>query len=194
MPQEINLEFLRKELDREITFFNFKKARKIVEKGLRTSLEQRDDFFLNYFLAQEEILDDNFVGAIKYLNRALKIRPDDGCSYNDKGLCLAELGDKKTALNCFNQGLSKDPDCAPLYHNKGWLLNFLDQNRQAILCFSKALELDPGRPEALYSIADSYLKLREPKRAKKYFQQALSAVKGKSPYMSKNIVLRLKKL
>jgi len=190
----MNLDKERIALDREITFFHFGRARRKIRKCLKLVKRKGDQFFYFYFLAQEKILDEELKAALSYINKALKLRNNDGCSYNDKALILAELGQTDKALECFNMGIKKDRDCASLYHNKGWLLNSLGKHNHALICFNKALELDSGRPEALYSLADSYLALNQPKKAIKYFKAAFSAVKGKSSFVLKNIKHRLKTL
>ena len=179
---KVDFEKERKILDRQITFFHFKRAKKRIARCIRLAHKLKDDFFLNYFLAQERILKEDFSGAIDYLDKALAIKKNDGCACNDKALCLADLGKLTKALDCFNQGLKKDPNCISLYHNKGWLLNLLKQYKEAILCFKKALELDEDRVEALYSLADTYYHLGQRQLAKKYFNMALKYIKGKSSY------------
>ena len=193
MPK-IDLEKERKVLDRQVTFFHLRRAKKHVDKCMKLAKEQGDEFFLNYFLAQDEILGEKYRQAIKYIGKALKIRGNDGCAYNDKALCLADSGKIEQSLECFNEGIKRDPNCACLYHNKGWLLNSMGLHRQALLCFHKALEIDPKRPEALYSLADSYFHLKDTKKAAIYFKKALSQVRGKSSYVVKDIEKRLKNL
>jgi len=191
MPK-IDLEAQRKRLDREITFFHFKKAKKIAACGLKAAQRGGDSFFFFYFLAQRYILRQDFRTAIKYLNYCLRIKGNDGCSYNDKALSLAELGKPDEALACFDEGIKSDRDCATLYHNKGWLLHSLGKYKPALLYFKKALEIEPKRVESLYSLADTYQHLGNSLKAHKYFQQTLENIKGKSSYMYKETLRRLK--
>lgn len=192
--KEIDLEKERKLLDREITFFHFRRAAKKINKCLRFATATNNEFFIYYFKSQKCILEEDFKEAIKYFNRALKIKPKDGCTYNDKALCLAELGKKALALECFNEGLKKDRDCASLYHNKGWLLHSLARYQQALLCFQKALELEENRVESLFSLADTYLKLGNNQKARKLLELTLSRLKGKTSYVRKETLRRLRKL
>ncbi|MBN3039630.1 MAG: tetratricopeptide repeat protein [Candidatus Omnitrophica bacterium] len=192
MPIDFELE--RKKLDREITFFHFNRAARKISRCIKLAKKHQDDFFLNYFLAQERMLEEDYVKAIRYFDKALSLRSDDGCTYNDKALCLVELGRHKDGLNCFNQGIIKDDGCPSLYHNKGWLLNSLGRHREAVVCFHKALEIDCQRPEAQYSLADSYLKLGERKKAVYYFRKSLFSLRGKCAYIRQNINKRLKTL
>ena len=193
MPK-IDWERERKVLDREITFFHFRKAERKIKKCLNLAEESGEEFFFYYFLAQKFILGEDFYQAIEHFNRALKIRKNDGCTYNDKAICLAELEKYRQALDCFNEGIKRDKDCVSLYHNKGWLLNLLRRYKEAILCFNKALELEEDRVESLYSLGDTYLQLGDRPRAKRYFQKALRYIKGKSFYVYNQILKKLKNL
>ncbi|UCG35629.1 MAG: tetratricopeptide repeat protein [Candidatus Omnitrophota bacterium] len=192
--KNVDLDKERKLLDREITFFHFKRASKKIVKCLHFAEATNNEFFIWYFKGQECILEGDFREAIKYFNRALKIRPKDGCTYNDKALCLAELGKQALALECFNEGIKKDRDCASLYHNKGWLLHSLERYQQALLCFQKALELEGNRAESLFSLADTYFKLGNIEKARKFLELTLSRLKGKSSYVRRETLKRLRKL
>lgn len=190
--QKIVLEEERGKLDRAITFFHFRRAKKIILRALREARRRQEWFYIYYFTAQHYIINEKFREAIKYLDKALRLRPRDGYTYNDKAICLAELGEYDVALECFNQGIKKDRDCPSLYHNKGWLLNFLGENRKAVLCFRKALELEENRPESLYSLGDSYCNLGRFEEAKRYFQKTAEIVKGRSSYLYREVKKRIK--
>lgn len=189
-----NLERERKKLDREITFFHFKKAKRRAYRCLELAKEAGDSFFFFYFLAQRYILREDFPKAIRYLDRCLKLRQNDGCAYNDKALCFAELGKFKEALFWFNEGIKRDRDCASLYQNKGWLLHSLGKFTQALLYFRKALEIEPERAESLFSLADTYLRLQNKPQARKYLKMALREIKGKSSFIYREALGRLKEI
>lgn len=184
----------RKKLDREITYFHFHNAKKIVSKCIQAAYGQDDDFFICYFVAQRYILCADFEQAVIWLDKALSINENDGCSYNDKAICFAEQKRYIEALGCFNKGIRKDDSCASLFHNKGWLLNVLEKYKESVICFSKALEIDSNRPETVFSLADSYERLDNYDKAFFYYCRAQSMVKGKSRYMSKFISERIKEI
>lgn len=189
---DLNLEQERIRLDREITFFHLKKAQHIINRSLRQARRNRDVFFIDYFTAQNYIIREQFSHALRFLRRALTVRPDDGCTYNDIALCYAELGEFDEAREVFNEGLKHDRNCTSLYHNKGWLHNLLGEHKQACLCFRKALELEKDRPESFYSLADSCYSLGDYNAARKYFNHAASLIKGKSAYMAREVQRRLR--
>jgi tetratricopeptide (TPR) repeat protein len=191
---KIDLEKERIRLDREITFFHLSRARRLIIKCLRESRRRQDWFYIYYFTAQKYILDEEFGKAIRYLDKALNLRPRDGLTYNDKAICLAEKGEYEASLWWFNEGIKRAGDCAPLYHNKGWLLNLLGEHNRAILCFHKALELDHNRPESLYSLGDSHFHLGHIREARRYFAKAAQEIKGRSSYLHREVEGRLREI
>jgi len=193
VPQ-IDFEYERAILDREITFFHFARAKKRITKCITLAKKANDRFFLYYFLAQNEIVHGHFRLAIYYIDKAIGLKNSDGCLYNDRAICLAELGKYKLALEWFDRGIARDHDCASLYHNKGWLLNVLGRHQRAIVCFHKALELQSQRPESWYSLADSLLELGYVKPAIKAFRKALQQVRGRSALARNAIEIRLKSI
>jgi len=188
---KIDLEKERDLLDRQITFFHFKKAEKKINKCLKVAEKRKDYFYFFYFTAQRFIIQEDFVKALRYLELCLKTQADDGYSYNEKAICLAELKRYTEALACFDKGISLADYKVSLYHNKGWLLNSLGKFRQSIICFEKALELESNRVESIFSLGDSYSHLGDNIRASKYFNRALGQVKSKSSYIYKEIKKRL---
>lgn len=190
----IDLELERKRLDREITFFHVKRARRIIKRALLQARREKDIFFIQYFTAQHFIIHERYSSALIFLKKALSVRPKDGCTYNDIALCFAERGKHQKALAVFNEGIRKDRNCTSLYHNKGWFLNLLGGHKSACVCFHKALELEGDRPESFYSLADSCFHLGDYNAARKYFQKAAHFIKGKSAYLYRKAMQRLGEL
>lgn len=188
------LQYQRELLDRQITYFHFSRAIRKINKCINLARKYKQPFFYYYFSSQVHIINDDFKAAISCLNKALILRPDDGCCYNDKALCLVELGKMDLAFNNFNQGIKREPDCASLYQNKGWLLHLHGRYKEAILCFHKAFEIDPDRIEAIFSLADTYQKLEDLTRARHYFLKVKLLLKHKCAVVYKETLLRLQQL
>jgi tetratricopeptide (TPR) repeat protein len=188
----MDLEYQRKLLDREITFFHWKQARQRISRSISEARRRKEKFYVYYFLGQNCLLRQRFLRALIYLNYCLKLRNDDVYCWNDKALCFAELGEYGKAIACFDAGIQYNKDSALLYHNKGWLLNRLGRYHDSIVYFRKALELESARVEAVYSLADTYDNLGDDKNAIKYFARALRMLKGKSTLMYKDTLGRIK--
>ena len=136
----IGLSEIRFLLDDAITYGDLPAAKGLVEKGLCIAQERQWIAEEMYFKAQREIIEENDRDAILYLDLAIKHNPCDGAAYNDRALCMIELGMTQEAFSYFDQGIACEPDYANVYHNKGWLLNKLGQHAQAVSFLKKALE------------------------------------------------------
>ena len=130
---------LRIELDRAITFGRDVEAFAIAQNGLAAAKAKNLPAEAEYFRAQFFILDEDFLAAITHLDKVIALNPHDGAAFNDKALCLAELGKLDEALSNFDQGILAEPDYACVYHNKGWLLNKLGRFQEAINVLIKPL-------------------------------------------------------
>lgn len=165
MSKDSDLIDLRYELDGAITYGVKKAAMGIAQKALRKAKRRKLPGEVEYFSGQIEMLKDNFVSAIEHFDRAIKYNPVDGAAFNDRALCMVELGIIDKAFYFFDMGIRVEPDFATIYHNKGWLLNNIGRHSEAIECFKKALELDPDRPVTYDNLADALYNLNDCKGA-----------------------------
>lgn len=168
---------LRAQLDEAITYYTKDKAIKIAKAGLKDSFDKGARGEIEYFKGQLEILKGNFAAAIEHFDLAIKYNPNDGASYNDRALCMVELGVIDGVLYYFDKGIEVEPDYATIYHNKGWLLNNIGHYRQALECFRKALELEPERPVTYDNIADALYNLCDYKGALEAYKKVLELLK-----------------
>jgi len=164
---------LRIELDQAITFGKDEEARTIAQKGLDAAHTQGLPGEVEYFTAQFFILKEDFQGAIRHLNQAIYFNPHDGAAFNDKALCLVELGNFDAALENFDKGILAEPDYATVHHNKGWLLNKLGHYTAALDCFYACLKLEPERAVTYENIGNAYRNLGMVDKAKEAYQKAL---------------------
>ena len=164
---------LRVKLDDAITYGTKKEAMRLAKQGLRIALQNRSLAELEYFKGQVDILKNNFAGAIEHFDTAIRYNPKDGASYNDRALCMVELGIIDESLKYFDKGIEVEPDFATIYHNKGWLLNNIGRYSEAVSCFKKALRLDPDRPVTYDNLADALYNLSDLKGALKAYRMVL---------------------
>ncbi len=184
---KIDLSQLRHDLDDAITYADPAAAAKLVREGLRISRERGMPAEEMYFKAQREILEGNFNDAIVYLDSAIKLNPLDGAAYNDRALCMVELGMTDAALPYFDKGIESEPDYATIYHNKGWLLNKIGEHRQAAALFGKALEIEPGRAVTYENLADTYRNLGLKEEALAALKKALEFLPPGCPEIREQI-------
>lgn len=177
MSRRGELTELRIKLDEAITYGTKKEAQQLAKEGLRKAQDKNLPGEIEYFKGQMEILKENFVSAIEHFDRAIKYNPNDGAAYNDRALCMVELGIIDEALIFFNKGIEVEPDYATIYHNKGWLLSNVGRYAQALECFKKALRLEPNRPVTYDNLADTLYNLSDFKGAKGAYEKVLKLLK-----------------
>ncbi len=165
---------LRQKLDEEITYGTEDSAVNLARKGLNIS---KDKGFLGeqeYFKGQIELLTENFLKAIQHFDKAIRYDNYDGAAYNDRALCMVELGFIDKAFCDFNKGIEVEPDFATIYHNKGWLLNKVGLHSEAIKYFKKTLILDPDRAVTYENLADANINKGNYEEAHNYYIKALN--------------------
>ncbi len=184
---------LRVKLDQAITYGSYDEALEIAQDGLKVAREKQLPAEQEYFQGQLEILRKNFTKAIEYFDLAIKYNPRDGASYNDRALCMVELGIIDEAIVYFDKGIEIEPDYATIYHNKGWLLNNLGRHTEAIVCFKKALELEPDRAVTYDNLADALFNLADYKGALSAYGRVLELLKpGECQSIKEEILYKIK--
>ena len=180
-------------MDNAITYGTKKEAMKIARGGLKEAKSKGLKAESEYFLGQIGILKNNFVSAIEHFDAAIKYNPDDGASYNDRALCMVELGIIDAAFAYFDKGIAVECDYATIYHNKGWLLNNIGRHKEAIVCFKKALELEPDRAVTYDNLADALFNLSDYQGALKAYRRVIELLKpGSCLGIRKQVIKNIK--
>lgn len=186
---------LRLKLDRAITYGTKREAFKLARRGLKEAQGKELLGEIEYFKGQVEILKGNQVTAVEHFDAAIKYNSKDGASYNDRALCMVELGIIDEALRYFNKGIEVESDYATIYHNKGWLLNNIGRHKEAIKCFEKALSLEPNRAVTYDNLADALYNLLDYKGALQAYKKVLKLLKPSSCLsIRKQIIKKIKLL
>ncbi|MDD5167076.1 MAG: tetratricopeptide repeat protein, partial [Candidatus Omnitrophica bacterium] len=132
MTEKYGFSGLRAKLDEAITYGTHKEALKLAREGLSDARSKALLGEIEYFKGQLDLLKGNFTSAIEHFDLAVKHNPADGAAYNDRALCMVELGVIDEAFYYFDKGIEVEPDYATIYHNKGWLLNNIGRHSEAI--------------------------------------------------------------
>ena len=187
-------EDLRRRLDEAITYGRLELARRLSQEGLRQARQQGLIGEIEYFKGQIDILNENYEQAIKHFDQATKYNPNDGAAFNDRALCMIELGIIDEAFTFFDQGIEAEPDYATVYHNKGWLLNKIGRHSEAIECFKKALEFEPWRAVTYENLANALVNLTDYQGALLAYQKAISLLKPDYSDIKEQIVAEIRLL
>lgn len=188
----VGLVEIRRLLDDAITYEDDFAAERLVKEGLRIAEEREWLGEIMYFKAQKEIVAQNFPDAIRYLDLAVKYNPQDGAAYNDRALCMIELGILEGALDYFDKGIAVEPDYATVYHNKGWFLHQQGQDEEALILFGKTLALEPNRAVTYENLADTLMSLGKIPEALQAYKTALSLLKPAHIEIKRQIAERIK--
>lgn len=186
---------LRAKLDEAITYGTKVKASILANKGLKEAQGKALRGEAEYFKGQIEILKRNYVTAIEHFDAAIKFNPKDGASYNDRALCMVELGIIDEAFYYFDKGIEVEPDYATIYHNKGWLLNNIGRHSEAVKYFKKAFSLEPHRAVTYDNLADALLNLGDCQGALNAYRKVLELLKpGSCRGIRKEIVAKIRSI
>jgi len=80
--------------------------------------------------------------ALKAIDEALKINPNNEVAWVNKGNALSRMNDYKGALRSFNAALRANPRYEVAWNNKGNALARLGRYREALKCYELALQID----------------------------------------------------
>jgi len=195
MDKDSEFSRLRAQLDNAITYGSRGEALKIANEGLKNAKKRSSAAEIEYFKGQIELLHDNFASAIEHFDAAIKHNPSDGASYNDRALCMVEMGIIDEAFSYFDKGIEVEPDYATIYHNKGWLLNNIGKHSEAIGYFNKALSLEPQRPVTYDNLADALLNLGEYEQACLAYRKVLELLEpGSCKEIREQIAKKIKEI
>ncbi|MDQ2800550.1 MAG: tetratricopeptide repeat protein, partial [Armatimonadota bacterium] len=103
-----------------------------------------DDADTHLALAQSEVAQKQYVGALAEYNAAAKLRPSDPAIQAQRGVIYKNLKQYPKALAAFKQALALDTGNAQVQNNIGVLYELLGKKAQAIIAYKKALALNPN--------------------------------------------------
>lgn len=87
--------------------------------------------------------------ALRHLDHALSIEPDDLLALSQKSICLCKLYRDEEALPWFDRVLELDPENDHAMRNKGVALTRLGRSEEAMACFDRVLQRNPEDSHAL---------------------------------------------
>jgi tetratricopeptide (TPR) repeat protein len=132
-----------------------KKVEKIPETLNRTPLfnmVQQPDL-ADKWLEQgyQQILSEDYKGAIASLDKVLEIKPNDYKAWNSRGYALGNLCRFEEEIASYDKALEIKPDYHVAWNNRGCALRNLNRFEEAITSYDKTLELNPDEFEAWIS-------------------------------------------
>lgn len=99
----------------------------------------------------------DFKGALKLLNDAAKLYPDNQFVFVNRGNIYKDgFKDYKRAIADYNKTIEINPKFSWPYLNRALVYRRLDKNEEALVDYNKAIELDPNYADAYNSRAWMY--------------------------------------
>ena len=86
--------------------------------------------------------------AMRDYDEVIRIAPDYGGTYLNRGAAKFDLGMYKEAINDYEEAIRLDPDNADVYNNRGNAKSALGWQEEAISDYEEAIRLDPDNATA----------------------------------------------
>lgn len=93
--------------------------------------------------------------AIRLMEKAVLIRPEDAEYHNVLGNAYRQAQELQRALGCFQRAAELAANCAEAHNNWGACLLELGDTEGAVARFEQSLALDPYLPAALYNLGNA---------------------------------------
>jgi len=115
----------------------------------------------------------DFPGALKLLDQALQIAPDDVSILSAIGHCWIKQAEPVNALRAFSAALARHPGFAPAHYGAGLALRALGDLTEARTALARAAALDPNYPDPRGALAILSLHEKKPDEARAHANAAL---------------------
>src|ERR1700687_615365 len=102
-----------------------------------------------YLMGVIELQKANPLAAIKWIDRAIAIRPDNAEFFYNRGNALGTLKRFDEAIASYDRALTIRPAYAEAFYNRGNALRDLERFEDALASYDRALALLPDHPVAL---------------------------------------------
>ncbi|MCX8173529.1 MAG: tetratricopeptide repeat protein [Thermoplasmata archaeon] len=95
---------------------------------------------------------EDFDGAIKCYNEALKLSPDNVAALYNKANALLQIGRNEEALRILEKLVKNNPDIEEIWNNLGNIYARRGKVEEAVKAYTKAIELNPDYTVARYNL------------------------------------------
>ncbi len=116
---------------------------------------------------------DNYIEALKDLNRVIILNPDSAGAYNNRGNAYYALENNQQAIKDYTRAIELKPEDAKAYNNRGIAYSTVENNQQAIKDFTRAIELKPEDAKVYYYRGKAYGESGNRQQAIKDFSKSI---------------------
>jgi protein O-GlcNAc transferase len=111
--------------------------------------------------------------ALRALQKAAELLPDDFEVHNNLGIALKNIGQFEDSVRSFHCALLINPDFAEAHNNLGGTLSDLGQFEDAVASYRHALEVKPDYADAHFNLGNDLRKLGQLEDAVTSYRRAL---------------------
>jgi tetratricopeptide (TPR) repeat protein len=115
----------------------------------------------------------DYVLAKEFVNKALKIDPDDSASLNNLAQVLVSDHQLNEGIECFARALELDTNNSLIYRNMGRALMRRRRDEEALEAIQKSMEIDSSETEAYYLFSATLRLMEKLEEAEDFIRSAI---------------------
>ncbi len=141
---------------------------------------QEDDYAhstIDYFLAHAYYNKQDYANAIRYIDDAIKLQPENADYHRMKASYLHDSGELEKALKELNNAIELDPENALYYSFKAAYLSDMDQDDEALATYLHSYQLAPEDMSILLSYIELLIITGNYSEAESHLQTAFGKTK-----------------
>lgn len=115
----------------------------------------------------------NYKESIRYLAKAIQLKPDFADAFITRGNAYRELGQSQRAIQDYNEGIRLKPNNAFAYWHRAFAYGKAGQYPRAINDYTQVIRLNPNHKSAYGNRGLAYAKLGQHHRAIQDYTQAI---------------------
>jgi tetratricopeptide (TPR) repeat protein len=117
---------------------------------------------------------ENYIAIIENYNKLLAMNPTNSEAYLQRGIFKMNIGEYKNAIIDFSKAIDLVPSLAEAYFNRGKSLAQNQNYLEAINDFGTSYSMNYKSSSSLYNSGLAWLKLQQPKKAKKCLEDCIA--------------------
>ena len=123
---------------------------------------------LNFIYSKKE----DYLNALNYINKAIKINPNFAEAYNEQGNAYNALKQLSLALKSYDMAININPNYADAYYNKAVVLQYLKKTEDSINNYDEAIKNNPNHSLAYNNRGFALQQLKQFDESLKSYQKA----------------------
>ena len=131
------------------------------------------DFNTLIILSNNAIKNNKFPQAIKFLEDAIKIKPNSYDLYLKLGLLNQHLNNYQKSIRYFEKSITLEPKSVSAHFNLGLIYFKLNDKNLSLKYYLKAIDLDPKNFLVSYNLGNYYFSIDDIDNSEKYYLKSI---------------------